>query len=124
MASRPEYARPAWKAMRKLILARDGHRCQIRGPKCRGAANHVDHIVAMSQGGAVLDPSNLRAACASCNIGKRNTEVAARARGESVSAERRAGPGRRAAAAPAWCAIHEQPLPQCAHTEPWSQRWY
>ena len=49
---------------------------QVQG----GVRTHVDHLVNVLDGGARLDPANLRAACASCNIGKRNTEVAARAR--------------------------------------------
>ena len=64
-----------------MILARDGFRCQIAGPRCKTKATHVDHIVSVSDGGAKFDPANLRAACASCNISKRNTEVAQRARG-------------------------------------------
>src|SRR4051812_6468243 len=76
----PNYADAAWRAIRLMVLARDGHRCQIRGAKCKGRATHVDHIINVDDGGARLDPSNLRAACASCNIAKRNTEVAARAR--------------------------------------------
>ena len=75
------YDAPEWKAVRLAVLARDGHRCQIRGPKCKGAARHVDHVRSVSDGGAPFDPANLRAACSSCNIAKRNTEVAARARG-------------------------------------------
>jgi hypothetical protein len=43
-------------------------------------ATHVDHIVDVLDGGARLDLSHLRRACAACNIGKRNTLVAARAR--------------------------------------------
>lgn len=84
----PIYAGPEWKALRLQILQRDGHRCQIKGPKCKGRATHVDHIVDVLDGGARLDPRNLRAACGSCNIAKRNTTVAARARayrnGESM----------------------------------------
>lgn len=75
------YDDPRWRALRSGILARDGYRCQIRGPKCKHRATHVDHIISVSDGGEPFDPNNLRAACASCNISKRNTEVAARARG-------------------------------------------
>ena len=76
---KPEYA-GEWKRVRLRILARDRYACQIRGPKRTAVATHVDHITSISQGGARLDPSNLRAACASCNVAKRNSEVAARAR--------------------------------------------
>jgi 5-methylcytosine-specific restriction endonuclease McrA len=83
--AKPEYSGPEWRAVRLVVLARDGYRCQIRGPKCRIVATHVDHIRSISQGGSRLDPGNLRAACASCNIAKRNREVAARARGVSTT---------------------------------------
>jgi 5-methylcytosine-specific restriction endonuclease McrA len=108
----PEYAGPEWQAIRLQVLARDNHTCQIRGPKCRGRASHVDHIISVSQGGARLDPSNLQAACASCNVAKRNREVAARARGDALTTSQQ------------WCQVHEQLLAQCAHLEPWSERWY
>ena len=107
-----EYAGPEWQAIRRQVLARDGHLCRIRGPKCTFKATQVDHVVAVSQGGPRLEPANLQAACAACNIGKRNSEVAARARGESVPAAGR------------WCGIHGQPLSRCEHSQPWSERWY
>jgi 5-methylcytosine-specific restriction endonuclease McrA len=59
-----------WKRTRLYVLIRDGYVCQIRGPKCRGYATEVDHIVARVDGGAVFDPSNLRAACQPCNGGR------------------------------------------------------
>ena len=64
------------------------------------------------EGGPRLDPSNLRAACAACNVAKRNSEVAARARGDSPPPHGQ------------WCSIHERPLSQCEHLEQWSERWY
>jgi 5-methylcytosine-specific restriction endonuclease McrA len=79
MAAWP-YSSPLWKAVRLAVLERDGYRCQIRGPKCTGMASHVDHVIDWRDGGAPFDPSNLRAACASDNIAKRNRGVAARAR--------------------------------------------
>jgi 5-methylcytosine-specific restriction endonuclease McrA len=74
------YSSPAWTAVRKVVLARDGYRCQIRGPKCRGWARAVDHIVDWRDGGAVFGPANLRSACISCNNGKRNRHLASLAR--------------------------------------------
>ena len=59
-----------WRAVRLRILERDGYVCQIRGPLCEGRANEVDHIIPWRQGGAVYDPSNLRAACKRCNGGR------------------------------------------------------
>lgn len=66
-----------WDALRPVILQRDGHQCQIRGPKCKGVATQVDHIVPLSEGGARLDPDNLRAACGTCNAGRQNSRIAA-----------------------------------------------
>jgi 5-methylcytosine-specific restriction protein A len=78
--TRSNYADPAWKQTRLAILARDGYRCQLGLPKCRGRATEVDHIRNIDDGGARLDPANLRASCKSCNVAKRNSDVAARAR--------------------------------------------
>lgn len=57
----------AYRRLRLLVLDRDRHECQIRGPRCTRYATQVDHIVARCDGGAVYDPTNLRAACAACN---------------------------------------------------------
>lgn len=60
--------RRAWEAVRKLVLERDHYECMVRLPGiCTGHANTVDHIRAIAEGGARLDPANLRAACAPCN---------------------------------------------------------
>lgn len=61
------YNTRAWREVRALVLARDGHMCQIRGPRCEVEADQVDHIVPWLAGGAVFDPENLRAACGDCN---------------------------------------------------------
>lgn len=60
------YAGP-WPRLRLTILERDGYCCQMRGPKCKGVATTVDHIVSVANGGAWHDPDNLRAACTTCN---------------------------------------------------------
>lgn len=60
-------ASPQWRRVRLQVLDRDGRRCQIRGPRCRGAATEVDHIVPAADGGPLFDPANLRAACDWCN---------------------------------------------------------
>jgi hypothetical protein len=70
--SRSVYASQQWRSLRLAILDRDGHRCQINGPKCKQHATHVDHIIPVSAGGAPYDPANLRAACAACNVGRAN----------------------------------------------------
>jgi hypothetical protein len=55
-----------WARIRKSVLDRDGHECQIRGKGCQGVGNTVDHIVPHNLGGGD-DPGNLRAACRPCN---------------------------------------------------------
>jgi 5-methylcytosine-specific restriction endonuclease McrA len=65
-----------WQRVRKLVLERDAYRCQIGIKGCTVTATVVDHIVPLAAGGEPLDPSNLRAACRSCN-GSRHAEGAA-----------------------------------------------
>jgi hypothetical protein len=51
--------------LRRRVLNRDGHRCQI----CGGPANEIDHIRPVMLGGADTD-ANLRAVCRPCNLRK------------------------------------------------------
>lgn len=69
--ARPAYT-GAWPHVRRLILERDGHACQIHMPGCTGRATQVDHIVPLAHGGPRLDPANLRASCGHCNIARGN----------------------------------------------------
>jgi 5-methylcytosine-specific restriction protein A len=62
-----EYSTGRYRRLRLEVLDRDGRRCQIRGPQCRGEATQVDHIVPVADGGAMFDPANCRAACSWCN---------------------------------------------------------
>ena len=57
----------AYRHLAKWVLERDRHLCQIRGPHCTTYATCVDHIQPRADGGDVHDPSNLRAACRTCN---------------------------------------------------------
>lgn len=59
-----------WRRTRLFVLDRDRWRCKIKGPKCLGWANEVDHIITRADGGAMFDPRNLRAACRPCNGGR------------------------------------------------------
>lgn len=59
-----------WQRVRKLVLARDGYECQLRGPRCTRVADTVDHIIPLSAGGARLDPANLQGACRTDNTAK------------------------------------------------------
>ncbi len=75
MARTPYDAR--WRKVRAGILARDGFVCRIGGAHCTRTATEVDHVVAIRDGGAVLDPANLRAACKACNVARANVQRAA-----------------------------------------------
>ena len=69
----PAY-RGSWPRVRKAILERDGHQCQIRTNKCTGLATHVDHIIPINQGGQWWEPTNLRASCQTCNYSRIDRE--------------------------------------------------
>ncbi|WP_068274795.1 HNH endonuclease [Aldersonia kunmingensis] len=70
-------------ARRKRVLARDGHRCQIRGPRCIGTANYCDHIRNVASFANPADAEtdeNCQAACKPCHDQKSAGEgVSARA---------------------------------------------
>ena len=61
----------AWKKLRRKILQRDGHRCQIRLPGCTTIATEVDHTIGKVYGD---NPDHLRAACSHCNKSQGNPE--------------------------------------------------
>ena len=65
--TKPAY-RGEWRKVRRFILERDRYECQIRARGCTGVAEHVDHIVPVVLGGAILDEENLRASCRNCNL--------------------------------------------------------
>jgi hypothetical protein len=48
----------------RAAIAAGGWRCRW----CGGPANTVDHVVALAEGGARLDPSNLVACCKGCTL--------------------------------------------------------
>lgn len=53
------------------MLKRDGYVCQLRLDGCTGTATVADHVLPAALGGR-NEPSNLQAACASCNRKKSN----------------------------------------------------
>lgn len=71
------YSSAQWQRLRLKILERDGYKCQVRGPKCKGVATAADHIIPTSDGGAMFDPANLRAACQWCNTWRAKEKYAA-----------------------------------------------
>ena len=66
---------PAWRRLRRTILERDNHQCQIRGEHCTSTATEVDHRVNHKAGGTD-DPSNLTSTCHSCHLRKTQAESA------------------------------------------------
>lgn len=56
-------------SMRFEIFKRDSFTCQYCGRKAPDVLLHVDHVVAVANGGD-NDPLNLVTACAGCNLGK------------------------------------------------------
>lgn len=64
-----------WRRLAAVVLERDGHRCRW----CGRHADTVDHVRALADGGARLDPTNLVACCRPCNS-RRGQAVAARRR--------------------------------------------
>lgn len=75
MARKPWYEGP-WKKVRRQVLERDNHLCQIGSAGCTRNATEVDHVLPVSMGGAWYDPDNLRASCRWCNL-QRNRKVTA-----------------------------------------------
>lgn len=55
-------------ALRRVVLARDAYRCQLKLPGCTTIATTVDHIRSREVAGDGED--NLRAACAWCNMSR------------------------------------------------------
>lgn len=70
----PRRPRGVPTGLRLAVMSRDGHRCQIAGPRCTVAAVEVDHIVPWSEGGSdALD--NLQAVCPECHAPKTQAEA-------------------------------------------------
>ena len=64
------YSTARWQRLRKAVLARYGYVCQIQGPRCRGIANTVHHILPSSQYPELFwKTENLEASCGPCNYG-------------------------------------------------------
>lgn len=61
--------KPIRKGVRFEVFKRDGFTCQYCGAHPPGVLLHVDHIVAVAEGGG-NDMDNLVTACQPCNIGK------------------------------------------------------
>lgn len=82
----PFYLSPEWRKLVARLIAKRGRRCEVRGPKCsddgRGTVRLIgDHIHERKDGGAELDPSNIRLTCTACHNAKTAQERARRLKG-------------------------------------------
>ena len=60
-----------WRALRLVILERDGWRCR----QCGGAGRlEVDHVTPLARGGARYDPDNLQTLDRACHVKKTRHE--------------------------------------------------
>ena len=76
-----EYGKPTRKAsarLRFLILERDAFTCRYCGRKAPDVELHVDHAIALADGGTDT-ADNLVTACRDCNLGKSGHSVPAAA---------------------------------------------
>lgn len=72
---RPRPSSAEQERFRRDVLKRANYRCEIRGPKCLGAASIGDHVVPWAQGGS-NDLSNGQASCVPCHDEKTQAEAA------------------------------------------------
>lgn len=61
-----------WKVLRRRVLTRDFHVCQMRGERCQLVATEVDHIIPNED----HSMGNLRAVCKVCHWEKTKVEAA------------------------------------------------
>lgn len=59
------YSSAEWKAVRAVVLKRDGYKCVKCGE--RQGRLYVDHIVERKDGGSDFDHGNLETLCAACH---------------------------------------------------------
>lgn len=76
-----------WQRIRRHVLKRDDHTCQLQLPGCLTEADQVDHITSVANGGPD-DPDNCRAICQPCH-NKVTAQQAAAARARRRSGRRR-----------------------------------
>lgn len=72
----PFYSTPEWRALVARLIAERGRRCQKCGRTgCRIYGNHLKEL---SDGGAPLDPENVRLDCPGCHTKHTNEQRAKR----------------------------------------------
>jgi 5-methylcytosine-specific restriction enzyme A len=73
-ASSKRTSTQAWKVQRAKALQRDAHMCVVRGPRCLGRADQVDHVISVANGGTD-DLPNLASTCKPCHDEKTQREA-------------------------------------------------
>ena len=80
----PFYSSAPWLALMKTIIAERGRRCEDCGDRAGeggiGLKIYGDHVQELRDGGAPLDPRNIRLRCARCHGRKSAQARAARAK--------------------------------------------
>ena len=61
-----------WRALRQVVLKRDGYRCLTCG---KAGRLEVDHIIPVVQGGAWWDAAGLQTLCRACHFDKSRIDV-------------------------------------------------
>ena len=59
-----------WQRVRRVVFARDGGVCMKCGKRVAENDFHVDHIVALANGGSEWSLDNLELSCPACNLKK------------------------------------------------------
>lgn len=75
-ARRPDLTSSAWKALRLIVLDRDGWMCGSCGKPVEGADATVDHIVPFVSVEESNHLHNLTTLCRSCNSSKQDRVLA------------------------------------------------
>ncbi len=70
------YLSPEWRSLITEIIVQRGRRCEECGR--RNCRIFGDHVVELQDGGAPLDPANVRCLCGSCHSAKSAAERARR----------------------------------------------
>lgn len=75
------YASAEWRALLRRIKAARGNWCETCGACGAGVRIIGDHVIERKDGGADLDPANVKLLCLPCHNRKTASARAARARG-------------------------------------------
>lgn len=77
----PFYLTPEWRSLVEDLVRQRGRRCEApdcRYPGRKGIRVFGDHVVELRDGGALLDPGNVKLLCGSCHTRKTMRERAKR----------------------------------------------